>query len=298
MAAHVSSAPSAVARPPVDVVIPFRGDLKQLAQLRERLGQLRLAEGDSLLVVDNTPGREPLAEGSLLRDAQIPSPAYARNRGAARGSAAWIAFLDADVVPFPDLLDRLFEPPPGERTALLAGGVRDEEVPPDGPPAARYAYLRAAMSQDDSMRPGDRWGYPKTANAAFRRSAFEEVGGFREELRAGEDADLAYRLRAAGWEIERREGAAVVHHNRLTLRAYLAQKAVHGAGAAWLDRHHPGSVAPRRRLPGLTLWGLRTAARGLARARNRDAALWAVMEPLELIAWEVGRRLSNERAPR
>ena len=290
---------SVAPRPPVDVVVPFRGDLGQLAALHDRLGRLRLAAGDSLLVVDNTPGREPsgFAEGSVLRAGEIATPAYARNRGAAEGNADWIAFLDADVSPEPDLLDRLFDPPPAERTALLAGGVTDEQVPPGGRPAARYAYLRGAMSQDDSMRPG-RWGYPKTANAAFRRSAFEEVGGFRAQLRAGEDADLAYRLRDAGWETERREGAAVVHRNRPTLRDYLAQKVVHGAGAAWLDRHHPGSVDPRRRLPGLTLWGVRSAARGLARARDRDAVLWAIMEPLELIAWELGRRRSNERGRR
>ena len=289
----------AVPRPPVDVVVPFRGSLGELAALHERLGRLRLAAGDSLVVVDNTRGRDPGAERSVsetrvLRAAEIPTPAYARNRGAARGSADWIAFLDADVTPGPDLLDRLFEPPPRERTALLAGGVRDEEVPSPGHPAARYAYLRGAMSQDDSLRPG-RWGYPKTANAAVRRSAFEEVGGFRDTLRAAEDADLAYRLRDAGWQTERREEAAVVHRNRPTLRGYLAQKMVHGAGAAWLDRHHPGSVDPRRRMAGLTLWGLRSAARGLARARDRDAVLWAVMEPLELIAWELGRRRSNVR---
>lgn len=122
---------SVAPRPPVDVVVPFRGDLGQLAALQERLGRLRLAAGDSLLVVDNTPGREPsgFAEGSVLRAGEIATPAYARNRGAAEGNADWIAFLDADVTPEPDLLDRLFEPPPAQRTALLAGGVRDEQVP-------------------------------------------------------------------------------------------------------------------------------------------------------------------------
>ena len=133
-------------RPPVDVVVPFRGDLGQLAALQEQLGRLRLAAGDSLLVVDNTPGREPsgFAERSVLRAGEIATPAYARNRGAAEGNADWIAFLDADVSPEPDLLDRLFDPPPAERTALLAGGVRDEEVPPGGRSAAESASFTRA----------------------------------------------------------------------------------------------------------------------------------------------------------
>jgi hypothetical protein len=43
---------------------------------------------------------------------------------------------------------------------------------------------------------------------------------------------------------------------------------------------------------------LRTAAAGLvsaARHRDRDRAVWALMEPVELLAFELGRSLSNER---
>ena len=138
---------------------------------------------------------------------EIPTPAYARNRGAAEGAAEWLVFIDSDATPAPDLLDRYFDPPPEPRTGLIGGGVLDEEVPAGAPAVARYAYLRGAMSQEDTFDFGE-WGYPKTANVACRRAAFEEVGGFREGIRAAEDADLTYRLRAAGWEVERREDAA------------------------------------------------------------------------------------------
>ncbi len=123
------------------------------------------------------------------------------------------------------------------------------------------------------------------------------MGGFRDEIRAGEDADLTFRLRAAGWEVEQREGASVVHRNRQTVAAFVSQKLCHGSGAAWLNREYPGAF-PARRLPGLVWWGVRHAARGLrsaARSRSRDDALWAVLDPVELIAHEVGRSLPNER---
>jgi GT2 family glycosyltransferase len=205
-------------------------------------------------------------------------------------------FLDADVTPVPDLIDRYFEPRPAKRTALLAGGIADEPVPPDGPPAARYAYIREFMSQQDTLRFGE-WGFPKTANAAVRRAAFEAVSGFRDEARAAEDADLTFRLKAAGWAVERREHAGVVHRSRQTVRAFIRQKLTHGAGGAWLEREWPGA-SPRRRLPGLVWWGLRTASAGLvgaARARDRDRALYALLEPVELIVHELGRWLPNER---
>jgi GT2 family glycosyltransferase len=289
------------------VVVPFVGPLDALEQLSASLSRLHLRAGDSVLIVDNTRGREGAPGGHqtgaadkpaipILRAAERSTPAYARNRGAAAGSAEWLVFLDADTEPSEDLLDSYFEPPPGERTAVLGGGVRDEPVPGDGPPAARYAYIRAAMSQEDTFRFGA-WGFPKTANAAFRRAAFEAVGGFREEIRTAEDADLSYRLRAAGWGIERRERASVTHRSRQTLRSFVKQRALYGAGGAWLERQYPGSF-PARRRPGLIWWAIRTATRGLAegaRSRDRDQALWAVFEPLEALVWEFGRSLPNQR---
>src|SRR5439155_803778 len=68
---------------------------------------------------------------------------------------------------------------------------------------------------------------------------------------------------------------------------------------AWLAGRYPGAF-PARRRPGLAWWGARTAARGLveaARGRDRDRALWAVLEPLEQVTFELGRSLPNTRPP-
>jgi cellulose synthase/poly-beta-1,6-N-acetylglucosamine synthase-like glycosyltransferase len=287
----------------VDVIVPFRGSPESLQRVRERLAALSLRAGDSVLVVDNTPRRERI-DGRVVDDGEIPvlhaaeraTPAFARNRGATRGEAEWLVFCDADTEPRPDLLDRYFDPPPEPRTGLVGGGVIDEVVPPDAPAVARYAYLRGAMSQEDTFGFGE-WGYPKTANVACRRAAFEAVGGFREDIRAAEDADLTYRLRAASWDVERREGAAVVHASRKTLRGFIVQQAVWGAGGAWVHRMYPGSV-PLVGRPGLIWWAVRTSVGGLlaaARRRDRDAALLALFRPLEALAWELGRLLPNER---
>jgi glycosyltransferase involved in cell wall biosynthesis len=250
-----------------------------------------------VLVVDNTPGGEDRDDRvPVLHAAELPTPAYARNRGVARGSADWLVFFDADTEPRPDLLDRYFDPPPGERTGLIGGGVVDEEVPPGAPVVARYAYLRGAMNQEDTFSFGD-WGYPKTANVACRRAAFEEAGGFRDEIRAAEDADLTYRLKAAGWEVERREDASVVHAGRTTLRGFIAQQVVWGAGGAWVHRLYPGAV-PIVGRAGMLRWAVSATVGGLIRAarrRDRDAAIFAVLRPLEALAFEVGKLLPNER---
>jgi transposase len=181
------------------------------------------------------------------------------------------------------------------RDRLLAGDIADAEVPPGGPPMGRWAYMRRLSEQANTYRQPRPW--PQTANVACRRAAFEEVGGFRDELRAAEDADLTYRLEETGWEVERRDGAVATHVNRDSALSFARQKLVHGAGGAWLDREYPGSLPPQR-LPGLVWWGTRYLVRGLCtavRTRNRDRALWAVFRPLELIAYELGRRRTNLR---
>jgi GT2 family glycosyltransferase len=291
----------AVSRPAVDVVVPFAGSRAELEELGARLTRLKLLPGDSVLIVDNT-SEDERTQGRdvhgipVLRAAERSTPGFARNRGAATGSAPWIVFLDADTEPPEDLLDRYFDPPPAPRTALLGGGVRDQPIPKDGSAALRYAYIRASMSQENTFKLGS-WSYPTTSNVAILRPAFEAAGGFRENIRAGEDADLTYRLRASGWTIERRESASVMHLSRPTLASFLAQKVVHGAGGGWLNREYPRCLPPRRR-PGLVLWAVRTAARGLTsaiRSRDRDRALWALFEPVEVLAWEFGRSLPNAR---
>lgn len=204
-------------------------------------------------------------------------------------------FLDADVAPADDLLDRYFEPPPAPDTALLGGGVLDEPVPLDAPVVARYAFLRRTMSQQRTFDFG-RWGYPKSANIACRRSAFETIGGFREDIRAAEDADLTYRLRGAGFQVERREAASVIHFSRRTLGSLVRQQALWGAGGAWLARVYPESV-PLARGSALARWAFGETARGLMRLRprDRDSAIYALLRPVEALAFEIGRLLPNER---
>jgi hypothetical protein len=274
-----------VARPSVDVVVPVAGDV---AAVLRRLDALALRDGDTLTVVDNrgancTDSRVVVAVGER-------SSYYARNRGAERGGAPWLVFLDADVEPPADLLDRYFETPPGERAGVLAGGIVDA---PGESWAERYALAKGSMSHETTLAHG-RWAFAQTANCAVRREAFEAVGGFCQGIRSGGDADLCFRLRDAGWTLEARPDAAVVHRNRGSVPRMLGQRFRHGSGAAWLGRRHPGAL-PARRWPGLALWALRRAAAGVrALVRgDRDAAVAGLLDGPAVWAFELGRLVPN-----
>jgi len=288
-------------RPAVDVVVPFRGSGAELERLAERLSTLALRLGDTVTVADNRATAVDAQRGALriLAAGERQTSYHARNRGAAAGGAPWLVFIDADVLAPADLLDRYFAPAPDDRTGVLAGAVIDEQPPgEDRAAAVRYAWLKASMSQEVTLADAQ-WAFAQTANAAVGREAFAQVGGFEAGIRSGGDADLCFRLRAAGWGLERREQAAVVHRNRATLARMLAQRARHGAGAAWLARRWPGAL-PRRRWPGLALWSARRAAHGLAAAArgDRDEALLGMLDGPAVWAFELGRLVPNRPAPR
>ena len=283
-------------------MLPFRGSDTALSRVVERISALALQPGDSVTIVDNRPGASgsrALGDVILLGAGELQTSYFARNRGVAGGRADWLVFLDSDVLPPSDLLDRYFARPPGQRVGVLAGAVVDEEPAVEDPTAAaRYAWLKSSMSQEITLA-DDQWAFAQTANAAVRRAAFDQVGGFAERVRSGGDADLCFRVRAAGWELERREEAAVVHRNRQTVPRMLAQRARHGAGAAWLSERWPGAL-PRRRWPGLAWWSARRAAQGvLAAVRgDRDGALLGLLDGPAVWAFELGRLVPNRPSPR
>jgi histidinol-phosphate phosphatase family protein len=190
-------------------------------------------------------------------------PAAARNAGWRATTTPWVAFLDDDVLTPPDWPERL--------AADLAG--LPESV------AGSQGRLRVPLPTD--RRPTDwergtaglaeaRWA---TADMAFRRRALVRVGGFDERFRRAyrEDAELALRLLAAGFELVR--GSREVTHPVRPEPRWASVRAQRGnADDALLARLHgrdwrERAGAPRGRLrrhAAITLAGL-VAAAGLTR---------------------------------
>ncbi len=284
-------------RPSVSVIVPFAGSSEDLERLGVGLKAIALRAGDEIIVADNRPGapavRVPAGPGvTVCAAVGWQAPGCARNLGARVAGGEWLVFIDADTVPSSSLLDAYFQPRPADRTAILAGGIVD--VAGSTTLAARHTAERGHLSQRTTL---DRRGtpYAQTANVAVRASAFHAVGGFLDYIQAGEDADLCFRLAAAGWRLEERPDAQVEHRTRDGVVPLLRQLARHGSGSAWLNRRYPGEFPRpgRRELTGRTAHGLRQATRALA-AREPETAGRALLDLAGSAAFAVGRLQRNQ----
>jgi cellulose synthase/poly-beta-1,6-N-acetylglucosamine synthase-like glycosyltransferase len=253
----------------VEVVVPTVGRPSLHAALAPLLGRV------DVVVVDDRPSGPDLdlPDGVRVLRSGGAGPAAARNTGWRATRATWVAFLDDDVVPPADWVERL-------RRDLAAC---DADV------GASQGRLRVPLPATggrptgSAAPPGSRPPVWATADLAYRRAALEQVGGFDERFPRAyrEDADLGLRVTGAGWRIVR--GERHVDHPvrpapwRQSLRSQrgnaddVLMRALHGRH--WRER---ASVPPGRRP-----WHLATTAALLAaghpRTRRSGLLVWAAL---------------------
>jgi cellulose synthase/poly-beta-1,6-N-acetylglucosamine synthase-like glycosyltransferase len=86
---------------------------------------------------------------------------------------------------------------------------------------------------------GDDTFYLPSCNLLVRRSLFQGVGGFRDEMHVGEDVDLTWRLRDNGWTICYLPAGRIYHEHRSTLRSFMSRRFDYGTSEGTLQHLHP-----------------------------------------------------------
>ena len=285
-----------MARPAVSIVVPLYGDRTYARRCAQALARLGLRPGDEVIVADNTPDGVAAAEldgaARVVSASEQRSSYFARNAGAAVAAADWLLFTDADCVPCPDLLDRYFAEPIGDRAGAVAGGIAG--IADQDSLLSRYARDRNFLDQAEGMH-GKGGKAAATGNLMIRRVTFDELGGFAEGIRSAGDVDFCWRMQEAGWTLEQRPEARVEHHHRETLGSFLAMVARYGSGSAWLNERHPG-VAPRWPLSPRELGRSGIDAARHAAAGRFDQSAFRLIDAVGLVAHNVGYRRSNEVA--
>ena len=172
----------------VSIIVPAFNEERllggSLAAIREAMTAF---EGAELIVCDNNSTDRTAeiarAAGARVVFEPVNQIARARNTGAAQASGDWLLFVDADSYPTLELFQ---ETRAAIASGCLAGGatVAFESADP---------VIRFWVAAWNSLSRRLRW-----AAGSFifcEAAAFREVGGFSQELYAGEEIDLFQRLK-------------------------------------------------------------------------------------------------------
>jgi GT2 family glycosyltransferase len=232
------------------------------------------------------------------------------NAGAAFGEGEAIVLVNDDVHVGEGLIDAILAPLREDGGCGMVAGLT--MIPASGlvdgfgieldVTLAAYNRLR---NQSPEQRPG-RLAMPSGGLAAYRRAAFEQVGGFDRRLFAyGEDVDLGLRLRLAGWSASSARNAVGVHEGGASIGlGSPRQRELAGYARGFLLRRYSvlrGRSAARALLfESLVVgWGLlahRTAVPLTARIRGwRAASGPRLIAPAAAVDRSIGSREALRR---
>jgi glycosyltransferase involved in cell wall biosynthesis len=195
----------------ISVIIPVRNEEDSIDALLGRLLEQTLAP-DEIVITDggSRDGTIPIIQGYIDRGAPVrlvqtngALPGRGRNVAAAHSISDWLAFTDGGILPEPDWLQALAEKTEAQQ-ADVAYGAWEPVIDSFFKECAAIAYVAPPVQVDGRLlRP------PFIASALMRRSVWENVGGFPEQLRSGEDLLFMDNIENANYQIVRSPTALV-----------------------------------------------------------------------------------------
>jgi glycosyltransferase involved in cell wall biosynthesis len=206
------------------LVVCTRDRAEQLRAGIAAVAQIRSARPWEIVVVDNgsTDHTTEVVEQAMasapvplrLLAEPIANVSRARNVGARATSSPILAFTDDDCYPSPTHVDHILERFAAHPDLGFVCGAVELHDPDDASVATVTLPDRLLFSRGSFVTPG----IVLTANLAFRRAAFDAVGGFDELFGYGSgpgggDVDAAVRVLAAGWQGLYDPALAVRHHH-------------------------------------------------------------------------------------
>jgi N-acetylglucosaminyl-diphospho-decaprenol L-rhamnosyltransferase len=236
----------------IDVIVPVHNHYALTSTCLEHLA--RQTASHRVIVVDDgssdgTPAllRQEWPAVNTIELVSNHGYTAAVNRGASAGESEYVVLLNNDVELRPDCLERLVAPlqtnpeigsvaalmlTPGEETIDSLGVTADITL-------AGFARLQAHPAAD-ARRPGPLLTGPEGTAGAYRRRAWEQVGGLDENIRAYmEILDLALRLHSAGWKTASAPDAVGVHLGSSTYgRRSATQRRLSGFSRGYLLRRY------------------------------------------------------------
>ncbi len=240
---HASS-PDDVKTPSLSVVVIGRNEGARLVRCLASVRAMRWPQQQvELIYVDSASEDESPRWAAALGATVVsvhstrPCAAVGRNLGWRHATAPLVLFLDGDTILHPDFVAQAI-PAFADPQVGVVWGHRRELYP-------RASIYQWVLDLDWIYAPG-----PSLfcgGDALMRRSVLAEVGGYDEELIAGEEPELCQRLRARGYRILHIDAPMTGHDLAITRWSQYWRRAQR-AGYAY------AAVANRSRTKASSLW--------------------------------------------
>lgn len=172
--------------------------------------------------------RERIAAGAAIRLMVEPGAnrSVGRNRGVAASQAELIAITDVGAIPRPDWFARIIAPLEGDpATDVVCGYYTPEPVT-----LWEAAVAAATVPGADEVDPGT--FLPSARSVAFRRAAWERVGGYPQWAWHNEDTPFGLALKASGARFVFQPEALVTWRPQSSVYRLFAQFARYARGDA------------------------------------------------------------------
>jgi len=223
----------------ISVIIAVRNEKKHIKECVNALYQQDYEEPYEVIIVDgeSTDGTyEELQElqkkynFTLLKNKK-KNAAAGRNLGIQKATGEYVAFIDADAIPYPDWLTKIQE----TIKKTDADGVGGPDLLP--PETNKISYMigitmTSPLARGGKLNPSTQHTlleeekyveHIPTCNICYKKETIKKIGLFDEEFIKGQDLELNYRLNKAGYKLYYTPEIKVTHYRKQTIKDFTKQ---------------------------------------------------------------------------
>ena len=196
----------------ISVIIPARNEEQSIAPLLDSLIR-QTVKPSEIVITDagSTDRTAAIIEGYVQTSVPInfiragaALPGRARNLAAAQAVNDWLAFIDAGVQPEPDWLEQLALPAQTDKDVDVVYGTFEPVVD------TLFKQCVAIATVSPPQEVAGKLVRPRSiVSALMKRSVWQQVGGFPEDLRSAEDLLFMNKIEQADFRVANAPGALV-----------------------------------------------------------------------------------------
>lgn len=207
----------------VSVIIPYSKPELAKVTIEKLLRQSYPAELVEIIVVGaNSSAIANQYPVKAIETKPIFFPGEARNTGARAAAGEYFLFLDDDCEPAADWIEQSVRELEQQKVGAVGGQIKGKSRAffAQCVDFSSFAFSQVSQRMETAVC---------SASLGVKRRAYEEAGGFSEELRSGEDIDFCYRVIKMGYKTVYQPTVKVLHnHGRKSFSVLLRYSYFYG----------------------------------------------------------------------